>query len=138
MLNLRWPGRKAGRQLDEWEIYLTDEVRDWVAALDERSHKLVAQAIDILADRGPSLGRPMVDHVEYSTVQNLKELRPGSAGRSEVRILFVFDPWRSAILLVAGDKAGNWQQWYRHAIPRAEQLLEIYLKERAGEEERGR
>ena len=101
MLNLRWPGRKAGRQLDEWEIYLTDEVRDWVAALDERSHKLVAQAIDILADRGPSLGRPMVDHVEYSTVQNLKELRPGSAGRSEVRILFVFDPWRSAILLVA-------------------------------------
>jgi hypothetical protein len=138
MLNLRWPGRKAGRQLDDWEIYLTDEVRDWVAALDERSHKLVAQAIDILADRGPSLGRPMVDHVEYSTVQNLKELRPGSAGRSEVRILFVFDPWRSAILLVAGDKAGNWQQWYRHAIPRAEQLLEIYLKERAGEEERGR
>jgi hypothetical protein len=124
--------------LDDWEIYLTDEVRDWVAALDERSHKLVAQAIDILADRGPSLGRPMVDHVEYSTVQNLKELRPGSAGRSEVRILFVFDPWRSAILLVAGDKAGNWQQWYRHAIPRAEQLLEIYLKERAGEEERGR
>jgi hypothetical protein len=138
MLNLRWSGRKAGRQLDEWEIYLTDEVRDWVAALDERSHKLVAQAIDILADRGPSLGRPMVDHVEYSTVQNLKELRPGSAGRSEVRILFVFDPWRSAILLVAGDKAGNWQQWYRHAIPRAEQLLEIYLKERAEEEERGR
>jgi hypothetical protein len=138
MLNLRWPGRKAGRQLDEWEIYLTDEVRDWVAALDERSHKLVVQAIDILADRGPSLGRPMVDHVEYSTVQNLKELRPGSAGRTEVRIMFVFDPWRSAILLVAGDKAGNWQQWYRHAIPRAEQLLEMYLKERAEEEERGR
>ena len=122
--------------MDEWEIYLTDEVRDWVAALDERSHKLVVQAIDILADRGPALGRPMVDHVGHSAVQNLKELRPGSAGRSEVRILFVFDPWRSAILLVAGDKAGNWQRWYRQAIPRAEQLLEIYLKERAEEEER--
>jgi len=25
-------------------------------------------------------------------------------------------------------------QWYRRAIPRAEQLLEIYLKERAQEE----
>jgi hypothetical protein len=37
-----------------------------------------------------------------------------------------------------GDKAGIWQQWYRHAIPSAEQLLEIYLKERAEEEERGR
>ena len=35
---------------------------------------------------------------------------PGSRGRSEVRILFVFDPWRSAILLVAGDKAGSWDR----------------------------
>jgi hypothetical protein len=123
--------------MDEWEIYLTDEVRDWIDALDDRSHLLVVQAIDILADRGPALGRPMVDHIEHSAIQNLKELRPASAGRSELRILFAFDPWRSAILLVAGDKAGNWKQWYRQAVPRAEQLLEIYLKERAEEEERG-
>jgi hypothetical protein len=123
--------------MDEWEIYLTDEERDWIDALDDRSHLLVVQAIDILADRGPALGRPMVDHIEHSAIQNLKELRPASAGRSELRILFAFDPWRSAIRLVAGDKAGNWKQWYRQAVPRAEQLLEIYLKERAEEEERG-
>src|SRR6266571_1638522 len=60
-----------------------------------------------------------------------------SGGKSEIRILFVFDPWRSAILLVAGDKAGQWNRWYAEAIPRAEQLYEIYLKERA-EEESGR
>jgi Phage derived protein Gp49-like (DUF891) len=54
--------------------------------------------------------------------KNLKELRPGSSGTSEVRILFVFDPWRSAILLVAGDKSGKWNRWYAEAIPRAEQL----------------
>jgi hypothetical protein len=53
------------------------------------------------------------------------------------RILFVFDPWRSAILLVAGDKSGKWNRWYAEAIPHAEQLYEIYLKERA-EEETGR
>ena len=47
-----------------------------------------------------------------------------------VRILFVFDPWRSAILLVAGDKAGSWNKWYARMIPRADQLCEIYLKER--------
>lgn len=123
-----------GGRVQEWEIYVTDEVRDWVTALDSASHRLVVQAIDLLADRGPALGRPLVDHVEYSSIQNLKELRPGSAGRSELRILFVFDPWRSAILLVAGDKAGNWRQWYREAIPRAEHLLEIYLKERSEEE----
>ena len=93
--------------MDEWEIYVTDEVCDWIASLDDASHRLVVQAIDILADRGPSLGRPLVDHVEHSSVQNLKELRPGSAGRSELRVLFVFDPWRSAILLAAGDNPGT-------------------------------
>jgi hypothetical protein len=64
-------------------------------------------------------------------------LRPGSTGASEVRILFAFDPWRSSILLVAGDKAGRWTQWYREAIPSAEELYERYLQERAAEEETG-
>jgi hypothetical protein len=50
-------------------------------------------------------------------------------------VLFVFDPWRSAILLVAGDKAVQWQSWYKRAIPQAEELLAVYLKERAKEEE---
>jgi hypothetical protein len=64
----------------------------------------------------------------------LKELRPGSSANTEIRILFVFDPWRSAILLVAGDKAGQWSRWYDEAIPRAEHPYEVYLKERAEEE----
>ncbi|MEV0805290.1 type II toxin-antitoxin system RelE/ParE family toxin [Micromonospora sp. NPDC050200] len=64
-----------------------------------------------------------------SSIANLKELRPGT-----VRILFVFDPWRSSILLVAGDKAGQWNAWYRQAIPLAEQRYELYLKERAQQE----
>lgn len=52
-------------------------------------------------------------------------------------MLFAFDPWRSAILRVAGDKSGNWRQWYREAIPHAEHLYTIYLKERAEEEAEG-
>lgn len=79
----------------------------------------------------PRLGRPLVDTIHGSSIANLKELRPGT-----VRILFAFDPWRSSILLVAGDKAGRWQQWYTEAIPLAEQRYEIYLKERAEEEGR--
>lgn len=63
----------------------------------------------------------------------LTELRPPSGGRTEIRILFVFDPWRSAILLIAGDKAGQWSRWYRSAIPEAEQRYALYLKERQGE-----
>jgi hypothetical protein len=50
-----------------------------------------------------------------------------AAGRSEIRILLVFDPWRSAILLVAGDKSGQWDKWYRTAIPRAEPLYEGWV-----------
>lgn len=61
-----------------------------------------------------------MDKVTASRIASMKELRPPSAGRSEVRILFVLDPWRSAILLVAGEKSGQWRQWYRHAIPEAE------------------
>ena len=71
-----------------------------------------------------------------SKIKNLKELRPPSSGTSKIRILFAFDLWRSAILLVAGNKEGKWNRWYAEAIPRAEQLYEVYLKERAEEESR--
>jgi DNA-binding XRE family transcriptional regulator len=42
-----------------------------------------------------------------------------------VRILFAFDPWCDSILLVAGDRSGRWTQWYREAIPLAEQRYEL-------------
>lgn len=120
-----------------WEIYLTTEVERWLdrlLAADPDSHLQVVSAIEALAEVGPNLGRPLVDRIKGSSLHNLKELRPGSTAISELRVLFVFDPWRSAILLVAGDKAGNWKTWYREAIPRAEHLYAIYLKERAEEE----
>jgi hypothetical protein len=122
-----------------WEVYLTDDVNDWLddlLAKDPDSHHQVVYAVEALAEGGPNLGRPLVDRIKGSSVHNMKELRPGSTGTSEIRILFAFDPWRSSILLVAGDKAGQWREWYRHAIPRAEQLYEIYLKERTAEEGR--
>jgi hypothetical protein len=53
----------------------------------------------------------------------------GSAGRSEIRVLFAFDPTRSALLLLGGDKAGNWQRWYKENIPIAEQLYLDYTTE---------
>ena len=119
-----------------WEVYLTDEVDSWLDALtgDDATYRQVVYAIEALAEAGPNIGRPLVDRIKGSSIHNLKELRPGSSGRTEVRILFVFDPWRSAILLVAGDKAGDWSGWYRGAVPRAEHLYSIYLKERAAEE----
>ena len=87
----------------------------------------------MLERNGPAEGRPLVATIDASQIPNMKELRPPSAGSTEVRILFVFDPWRSAILLVAGDKSGQWNRWYREAIPEAEQVYATYLKEREEE-----
>jgi len=116
-----------------WELYLTDEVDSWLDHLessDSESYELVVAAIELLVEIGPNLGRPLVDRIKGSSVHNMKELRPGSSGPSEIRVLFAFDPWRSAILLVAGDKAGSWSKWYRRMIPVAEELYEQYLSER--------
>ena len=41
---------------------------------------------------------------------------------------------RSAILLTGGDKTGQWKTRYERAIPHAEELYAVYLKERAEEE----
>ena len=106
------------------EVELVD---DWLATLDEKSYELIVAALEVLAEQGPSLGRPLADSIVGSTYRNMKELRTGSSGRSEVRILFAFDPERKAILLVAGDKAGNWQKWYRTNIPLADERYRQHL-----------
>jgi hypothetical protein len=82
-----------------------------------------------LREDGPSLGRPLVDRLKGSRIHHLKELRPGSRGRSEIRIIFAFDPARSALLLLGGDKAGNWERWYRDNVPVAERLYLDYTTE---------
>jgi hypothetical protein len=62
-----------------------------------------------------------------SRLPNLKELRPGSTDGTQVRLLFIFDPQRRAVFLVGGDKAGKWSEWYKAAIPQAEQAYAEHL-----------
>lgn len=107
-----------------WLLVIHPEVREWLHQVrkeDRATAALIGQAIQHVIDgRGPDEGRPLVDRIKGSQLHNLKELRPASTGASEVRILFVFDPVRQMVLLVAGDKSGNWQRWYEVAIPIAE------------------
>ncbi|MFC8800634.1 type II toxin-antitoxin system RelE/ParE family toxin [Promicromonospora sp. NPDC057138] len=107
---------------------IDEAVFEWLVGLDEDSFVQVRAAINVLRDRGPQLGRPLVDSIVGSRHKNMKELRPGSSGRSELRVLFAFDPSRSAILLVAGDKAGRWQDWYRTAIGLADDRYDVHLQ----------
>jgi hypothetical protein len=115
------------------EIAIVPEVREWLHELrrdDPVTLVAISAAIDMLRDNGPAQGRLLVDTVKATTsLNNLKELRPGSAGSTEIRILFVFDPKRRAVFLVAGDKAGNWKKWYSDNIPIAEARYKLYLQD---------
>lgn len=113
-----------------WEISLHPEVEAWYLALcksDPQTADLVEDAVDQLAAEGPTLGRPLADRVKGSAYHNMKELRPPSAGTTAIRLLFAFDPRREAIFLVAGDKEGNWEGWYRVAIPLADRRFAEHL-----------
>ncbi len=117
-------------------MVLVDEVDEWYFNLDYDTANLVGDAIDQLTEKGPALARPLADRVTGSKIHNMKELRPGSAGATEVRILFVFDPQRQAVLLVAGDKSGQWKDWYKQAIPLAEERYGKWLAGGYADEER--
>ena len=115
-----------------WEVLLLDHVETWLISLAgsdqdsrRREAEAVTAAIDLLAASGPTLGRPLVDRIKGSRIHNLKELRPSS---SSIRILFAFDPTRTAVLLIAGDKAGDWRGWYADNIPIAERRYEKWLE----------
>lgn len=115
-----------------WEVDL-ELVEGWLAALDQDSFEQVIAALELLSEGGPHLGRPLVDTVVASRHKNMKELRPGSSGRSELRLLFAFDPGRRAIVLVAGDKAGSWSKWYKTNIPIADDRFDEHLRDLKGQ-----
>ncbi len=110
-----------------WEIEFTDQFEAWWDDLSEDDQAKVAVAVERLEQGGPALGRPTVGEIDGSRIHNLKELIPAS---SSIRVLFVFDPRRAAILLVGGDKAEHgWKQWYVGAIAEAERLYDEHLEE---------
>ena len=111
-----------------WEINGTDQFADWYATLTGPAQDAVIAVVELLTEQGPQLDRPHADRIKGSKDHNRKELRPRGAAKN-CRVLFIFDPHRQAILLVGGDKTGQWEKWYRIAIPEAEQLYETYLEE---------
>lgn len=112
----------------QWAVILHPAVDEWLREIDTETFEQIAAAIRELREEGPGLGRPLADTLKGSRHKNMKELRPGSSGRSEIRILFAFDPKRRAILLVAGDKTGRWQRWYKQAVPLADDRFDEHLE----------
>lgn len=106
----------------EWEVEYTDEFSDWWDNLVVDAQDAIEDAVAELIQQGPALGRPYVDTIKGSRHPNMKELRISS-----MRILFVFDPRRKAILLIGGNKHGRWNAWYAEMIPNADHLYDEHL-----------
>lgn len=110
-----------------WEIEFTDEFESWWSDLSVEQQAALSVRVELLAAHGPSLGRPAVDRIHMSRHHNMKELRTAQGGA--LRVLFMFDPRRHAILLLGGDKSGRWNEWYAEAVPAADDLYDEYLDE---------
>jgi len=63
--------------------------------------------------------------VSTSRHPHLRELRVQHAGRP-LRVLYAFDPRRTAILLLGGEKTGD-DRWYERSVPRADRLYDEHL-----------
>jgi hypothetical protein len=109
-----------------WDVEYTDQFAEWWAGLEEHEQDAIDASVEVLEERGPALGRPLVDSVHTSRHPNMKELRPPTGN---IRILFAFDPRRSAILLIGGDKTNQWNAWYERMIPIADRLYDEHLSE---------
>ncbi|HVT78345.1 MAG TPA: type II toxin-antitoxin system RelE/ParE family toxin [Acidimicrobiales bacterium] len=113
-----------------WEVEVTDQFVQWYAdpdQLTDAQREAVTAVVDLLADHGPSLKRPVVGEIKGSRHKNMKELCVSEEG--ELRVLFLFDPRRAAILLLGGNKTGDWNDWYKTAVPAADDLYDDYLDE---------
>jgi hypothetical protein len=92
-------------------------------SIDEQES--VNASVRLLQEKGPALGRPHADTLsKMSQHSQMKELRVQHAGDA-YRVLFAFDPKRSAILLLGDRKAD--QKWYKQAVPKADKIFHEHL-----------
>jgi hypothetical protein len=111
----------------ECEVEYTDEFGDWWQSLSEREQEDIAASVKLLEQYGPNLPFPHSSGVKGSKYGHMRELRVQHKGRP-YRILYAFDPRRTAILLIGGDKTGK-DDWYERFVPVADYLYDAHLQE---------
>jgi len=110
-----------------WEVEYTDEFERWWKALSEDEQVEISAKVELLEEHGPTLPRPHADIITTSCHSNMKELR-AKANERHLRVLYAFDPRRTALLLIGGDKTGD-PKWYEKFVPIADDLFERHLRE---------
>jgi hypothetical protein len=110
-----------------WSVATTEELDRWFASLNADEQLVIDSVVRLLTAFGSQLGRPHADTLKGSRHANMKELRAGTS-TSVLRVAFAFDPNRSAILLVGGNKAGvNERRFYKRLIKAADDLFDAHL-----------
>ena len=109
------------------DVEYTDEFGAWWADLTEDEQDDIVAVVELLMEHGPNLPFPYSSGVQGSRHGHMRELRVQS-GRNAIRIFYAFDPRRSAILLIGGDKTGN-DRFYKRYVLLADKLYDKHLKE---------
>ncbi len=109
----------------EWEVEYTDEFGSWWDTLSEEEQISIDAVVRLLERFGPALGYPYSSAIQTSRHSNLRELRIQHGGRP-LRALYAFDPRRTAILLIGGDKTGK-DNWYKSYVPVADRLYDEHI-----------
>jgi hypothetical protein len=110
------------------EVVATDDFVEWWEALPEKQHDAVRVAVDLLEQFGTDLPFPHSSAIAGSKYA-MRELRRKS-GKHQLRVFYVFDETREAVVLVGGDKLGVGNKvFYETMTPLAESVWERYLKE---------
>ncbi len=108
-----------------WEIEFTEEFGGWWNSLSEDEQDSVDVTVTMLREDGPSLRFPHSSGISNSKHSHMRELRIQHAGRP-YRVLYAFDPLRTALLLIGGDKTGD-NRWYETYMPLADRLYDDHL-----------
>jgi len=109
----------------EWSVEITDEFEEWWDGLSESGQVDVNAKVILLQKFGSALRRPHSGAIATSRHPNMKELVVQHRGRP-YRVLYAFDPRRSAILLIGGDKTGK-DRWYEIFVPIADKLYDEHI-----------
>jgi hypothetical protein len=110
-----------------WDVEHTDEFATWYHGLTEAQQDDLTAVALLLMEQGPQLPFPYSSGIKGSKHTHMRELRVQSGGRP-LRVFYAFDPRRSAILLIGGDKTGD-GRFYDRMIPIADALYDTYLQE---------
>jgi len=110
-----------------WDVEYTNEFGEWWETLNEGEQIEIDACVGLLEDRGINLKYPYSSDINNSQHGEIRELRVQYKG-DPYRILYAFDPRRTAILLIGGNKTGD-DRWYEKFIPVADRLFTEHLEE---------